>query len=230
MPELPSINPPRISEILKGAKAVRGVVQDVREVIHDGRQEIRDIANAFKLDEKGETVVTKKAPPSPPSQETAPPAADGVTDAETLQYQRNELADELALLEKHLASGGKIAGKSCDCLAKHSRVVKRLATETVPIAARQGKDPSFYSNLAEWANEIQQIGTKEAVDSGQYTNRYAQESGNASNLRKSIESGADCPTCPQRLTDFQATHKPSLEEAKQLANTEAVAVEEGQEE
>jgi len=235
MPELLPINPPRISEVIKGARTVRGVVQDMREVIHDGRQGIRDIAMAFKIEEKGETVVTKTKRELP-LQETVPAAADGVTDAETLIYQLDHLIAELNLLETHLTEGCRIAKKPCDCCTKAGNRVKNYADESVPIAARQGVDTALFYEMSEWATGLLPIVTKELVVSGKYTEKYRVESGTASKLRKAaealksqLESKVNCPGCPKRLSDFQATHKLSLEEAKEItADTAPTAVEESE--
>ena len=105
-------------------------------------------------------------------------------------------------METHLTEGCKIASKACDCCVKAANRIEAYAKESVPIAARQGKDTEVYSKLAEWAKELKPLVTREAVNSGAYERRYPIESGNASKLRKTVEGS--CPTCadPKRLSEF----------------------------
>ncbi len=223
--------PPRLSSFLKGTNPVRQILDDSHELIRGAREEIRSVTQVLHFDHTQPSLLVSRpnetiAPvretiplstaaaastvverPKPVAETKTPEgkAASGVTDAETLQYQLEGLVDELSELEsRHLPAGGKILGKSCDCISKHARAVRRLAKETIPIATRQGKDPKVYQAMVEWADEIAQIGTKAAVDSGQFKDRYPRESGNASKFRKALESGGDCPTCkePKRLGQF----------------------------
>lgn len=188
------------------------VLQDGVQLIRSAREGITTMASALHVERPSllTETIEPKAETKEPAQETVRPEKEttpvsGVSDAETLQYQVDNIVNELVQLETlHLPAGGRIMGKSCDCIAKHSRIIKALAQETIPIAARQGKDSGIYSQLAEWAKEMQKIGTKVAVDSGQFAERYRAESGEASKFRKAIESGKDCPTCgePKRLSEF----------------------------
>lgn len=227
-PHLPP--PPRLSSFLRGNNPVRQILDDGHELIRSAREEIRSVASVLHVEQPNETIravretlpssssaaastlverlkpVTEtKSPESKPASEVTERKSPGVTDAQTLQYQNDGLVDELSELEtRHLPAGGKILGASCDCIAKHSRAVRRLAKESIPIAARQGKDPSVYAQMVEWAEDMMKIGTKAAVDSGEYKDRYALESGTASKFRKALESDGKCPTCkpPKRLSEF----------------------------
>ena len=106
-----------------------------------------------------------------------------------------------------------LQGAIHNCIAKGGRELRRHAMETIPIAARQGTDPEIFSSLAKWANHIMDIGTLDAVQSGEYDAEYLAQAGNASNIRKQLESmlaelrktyKQECATCPSltSLKDF----------------------------
>lgn len=196
----PFPKPPRLSDLLNTGNPVKEIIEDTRQLIRGGKDEIRALADALRLEGRPSRLAEPLSEPVVPAKvadvvHVTPAKVATVTDAETLQYQKESLLDELAVLERHLADGGKIFGASCDCVSKHSRLIKRLSTESIPIAARQDKGTKIYSELAGWAAEMQAIGTKAAVDSGQFTSRYPVESGKASLFRKAIEGGKDCVTC-----------------------------------
>lgn len=112
----------------------------------------------------------------------------GVSDQQTLIYQLDLMLDDLDHLEaEHLSSKGRIAGLPCDCIAKAARELRRHAKETIPIAARQGKHNSIYSEASLWAEHIMAIGTQEAVVSGEHDEEYLREAGTASTFRKAVE-------------------------------------------
>lgn len=123
----------------------------------------------------------------------------------TLEYQLDLLLDELQHLEtEHLPAKGRLLKSPCDCIAKASRSLRRHARETIPIAAREGKDTSLFDAIAEEADYLMGIGTLEAVKSGKYDAEYLSHSGVISNFRKSVDkmlaevkSGADCPECEE---------------------------------
>ncbi|MFH1485476.1 MAG: hypothetical protein ABIH46_05335 [Chloroflexota bacterium] len=112
----------------------------------------------------------------------------GVSNEATLAYQVDHLLDELNLIETHLTEEGKIGGQPCDCISKAGRRIKAYAQETIPIAARQGKDAALYAEIAEWGRHMQEIGTPEEIATGKYN--LLAESGVASNLRKALSKVA----------------------------------------
>jgi len=115
-------------------------------------------------------------------------AVPGVSDHDTLSYQLDLILDDLDHLEtEHLPSKGRIAGQPCDCIAKAGRSLRRHSKETIPIAARQGQDTAIYSEAADWAGKMMEIGTVEAVVSGEYDAQYPLEAGTASKLRKRFQ-------------------------------------------
>lgn len=147
-------------------------------------QELRD-----QLPSAEEQQVTP-APMESPTEEVVEEkeTSIGVTDSQTLAYQLDRLIDDILHLEtEHLPNQGRIAGLPCDCIAKASRELRRHARETIPIAARQGKEAEIYSAAASWAERMMEIGSLEAVESGQHDQEYLREAGTASNFRKEFE-------------------------------------------
>jgi len=119
---------------------------------------------------------------------TAETVTVGVSNEATLAYQVDHLLDELNLIETHLTEEGKIGGIPCDCISKAGRRIKAYAQETIPIAARQGKDAALYAEIAEWGRKMQEIGTPEEIATGEHN--LLAESGTASNLRKALSKVA----------------------------------------
>ena len=111
-----------------------------------------------------------------------------VSDSETWNYQTDLLLDDLQHLEtEHLPAKGRIAGKPCDCISKAARDARRHARETIPIAARQGKDTEMLTRIETWANNLVTIGTLKATSSGVHDEQYLKEAGEASKFRKELE-------------------------------------------
>ena len=150
----------------------------------------------------------QKAPETP----TAAPESHtvsttpGVSDKDTLLYQLNHLVAVLSQLEVHLSEGLKIMGVPCDCGAKHALQASTFAMETIPIAARMGKETNIYQDIASWTPHIEEIDTPEKVNSGDYDEIYRKESGTASQFRKKVQSmiselkgegDDDCPGCDE---------------------------------
>jgi hypothetical protein len=65
--------------------------------------------------------------------------------------------------------------------------LSRHARETIPIAARQGKHNALYSEAGSWAERMMEIGTQDAVASGQYDEEYLREAGTAPKFRKGFQ-------------------------------------------
>lgn len=137
-----------------------------------------------------------------PTAATTPP--ESALEPHTLDYQLDQILDDLGHLEtEHLPSKGKLNGIPCDCIAKAGRSLRRHARETIPIAAREGKDTAIFDQMAEEGNYLMEIGTLEAVQSGQYDAEYLQHSGVVSNLRKSLDKmyaevkSGSTPGCPE---------------------------------
>ena len=128
----------------------------------------------------------------------------GVSDKDTLLYQLNHLVAVLSQLEIHLSEGCKIMGVPCDCCGKHAPMASTFAMETIPIAARMGKETNIYQDIASWTPRIEEIDTPEKVNSGDYDEIYRKESGTASKFRKKVQSmivdlkgDNDCPGCEE---------------------------------
>lgn len=83
-------------------------------------------------------------------------------------------------------------------IAKASRDLRRHSLETIPIASRQGKDASIFSEMVPLANELMEIGTATAVKSGRYDDEYVRVAGIVSNYRKKIDKLlAECEHCDE---------------------------------
>jgi len=131
---------------------------------------------------------------------------ESVSDESTLKYQLELLVDDLQHLEtEHLPNKGRIEGKACDCIAKAARDLRRHATETIPIASRQGADPKIFAEIAQVANYLKEIGTADMVKSGRYDDEYLAQAGIISSYRKAVErmltelkggSTSGCEGCP----------------------------------
>lgn len=167
MPKLPEdLNPIRMvgRALRDGLQSVEGALRDIGSVVTNIDREVS---------------LERSEPPTP---------EDRVSDEETLRYQIDIIIDDLQHLEtEHLPAQGRIAGKVCDCISKAARDLRRHTRETVPIAARQGKDTAVYSQVAAWAQEMVQIGTADVVASGRYEEEYLRQAGVASTLRKAFE-------------------------------------------
>jgi len=111
------------------------------------------------------------------------PVQDQVNERELILYQQKELLKQLIPLEMHLAQGCKIAGKACDCCAKHPLAIESLAEETVPMA---GSNAGLYRDLAEWARGIGEMTSAQASESGQYDKEYPLLAQQARQFRKVI--------------------------------------------
>jgi len=107
--------------------------------------------------------------------------------ADSLAYQLELLADDLdALATEHLPNQGKIQGKICDCLAKHGRELRRHARETIPIASREGKDATIFSEMVATGDRLIEIGTPAAVKTRMYDAEYLRLAGVVSNYYKQV--------------------------------------------
>lgn len=176
IPEFP-LKPPKLSETLKKANPMKEVGSVLREGIQSIQGAIDDIDSSMREIDGG-TRSQPKAEETPAS----------ITDEETLRYEIDLVIEDVQHLEtEHLPNQGRIAGKPCDCIAKAARDLRRHARETIPIAARQGKDPVFYRELASWADRLVEIGTLDAVASGEHDAEYLELAGAASQLRKEAE-------------------------------------------
>ncbi len=110
----------------------------------------------------------------------------GVSNEETIAYQKRELAKELLLLEKHLQQKCKILGKACDCCEKHPLAIEALAQEALGMTG----DPVF-NEVARWAKEIAPDTTESASASGKFDEQYPQMAVEARELRKMVMGTAE---------------------------------------
>lgn len=109
-----------------------------------------------------------------------------VTNDETIQYQKRELAKELVLLERHLIQRCKINGKGCACCQKHPIMLEGLAEETLGMTGEP-----VYAALRDWTREIAPKTTAEASQSGQYDGEYVLMAVKARAFRKRILESED---------------------------------------
>ncbi len=164
-----------------------------------------------KVSDRLDKIGLTEEPRAPETPTTAPEShtvstTSGVSDKDTLLYQLNHLLAVLSQLEIHLSEGCKIMGVPCDCCGKHAPQASAFAMETIPIAARMGKDTLIYQDIASWTPRIEEIDTPEKVESGDYDETYRKESGTASKFRKKVQSmigelkgggDDDCPGCDE---------------------------------
>ncbi len=162
-----------------------------------------------KVSDKLDKIGLTEEPGAPETPTIAPEShtvstTPGVSDKDTLLYQLNHLLAVLSQLEIHLSEDCKIMGVPCDCCGKHALQASTFAMETIPIAARMGKDTLIYQDIASWTPHIEEIDTPEKVNSGDYDETYRKESGTASKFRKKVQSmigelkgDEDCPGCEE---------------------------------
>lgn len=154
----------------------------------DGQIERLDKLLQLSKAESGEPKTIPQETPAPALETVEKAFPPSVTEEQTIKYQFDLIIDDLQHLEtEHLPQQGRIMGQPCDCIAKAARSLKRHAKETIPIAARQGKDPALLSEVGHWAEGMMEIGTLEAASSGQFDEQYLREAGTASTFRKQFE-------------------------------------------
>ena len=139
----------------------------------------------------------EKAPPSPSSSNTtqtveSPPETTvqsvsqpsyGVSNEETLNYQKREICKLLYQMEMHYAQRLRIAGVPCDCgSSKHLLGIEAFSEETIPMVS----DPEVYYRILEWVKEAGPKSTDEAAKSGLYDEDYPTLSRRARDFRKEI--------------------------------------------
>ena len=155
--------------------------------------------SASRIPQEGEAPTKEKKGKVSSPQEIVTGEQFSVSDTTTLDYQIDRLIDDLQHLEtEHLPAQGRIAGKTCDCIAKAARDLRRHSLETIPIASRQGKDAKLFSELASRADHLIEIGNLEAVNSGNYDEEYLRQAGQISTYRKQVEK-MRCGTCGEAL-------------------------------
>jgi len=198
LPKLPGIGESPFSVagnfVKDGLNGIKKVTKDIDDSLSSFDSELS------KIGKFGDEEPTESAESSPP---------DYVTDDSTYRYQLGLLIDNATDLEAvHLPNQGRINGQSCDCIAKHARILRAHAKETIPIASRIGKDTRVYAELASLFYQLMTIGTKEAVESGKHDQEYLEYAGVVSNYRKQLEEllgqahisyTEQCKDCPTTL-------------------------------
>jgi len=109
----------------------------------------------------------------------------GVSTAETIQYQKEQLVKQITLMELHLAQGCKIHGTACDCCEKHPEVIEALAEETYGMTG----DP-VYKEIIDWCEELKPRTTAAASASGQFDSEYAAMAQSGRRIRKILMGSA----------------------------------------
>ncbi len=110
-------------------------------------------------------------------------ASAEVTQQDTVEYQRKQLAKKLLLVELHLGQGCRIAGKICDCCTKHASELEALAEESISIDPASAK---LYNDVVGFIQELRQKASKEALTKGSHANEYPALAATARNLRKQL--------------------------------------------
>lgn len=199
LPKLPGIGE---SPFAVAGRTVKGGIDGVKQLADDIDSSLGTLDRELER-------VTKPLNP----EKTANPqdtGVDYVSDESTLRFQLDLLIDNATDLETiHLPNKGRINGNPCDCIAKHARILRAHAKETIPIAARQGKDSRVFDELASLASHLMEIGTKEMVMSGEHDEEYLQQAGLVSSYRKQLETvlgqtrttfKEHCKDCPTTLS------------------------------
>jgi len=114
------------------------------------------------------------------------PASVGVSNEDTINYQKREISKELLLMEKHLQQKCKINGTACDCCKKHPMAIEALSQEALGMTGDK-----VYSELVEWTREVTPMTTPEASASGKYEETYSQLAVQAREMRKRIMGTTD---------------------------------------
>ena len=197
---------PKIPKLTAPLAPLREIVRGGRERLEEAGSDIRSIAEDLHggIPAMTSTIQEPRNTPEIEPQSRTSSHTPGVSNKDTLLYQLDHLVAVLTQLEIHLSEGCKIMGVPCDCCGKHALQASIFAIETIPIAARMGKDTNIYQDIASWAPLIQEVDTPEKVSSGVYAETYRKESGNASKFRKKVQSmigelkkDADCPGCEE---------------------------------
>jgi hypothetical protein len=199
LPPLPKLN----------ESPIKGIGDLAKKGIQDIKQFATDIEDGIGNIDRELTQIAREAPVAKTVKQGSEPEAF-VSDDSTYRFQLDLLIDNATDLETvHLPNKGRINGQSCDCIAKHARVLRAHAKETIPIASRQGKNSHIFAEIAEFADKLMLIGTKEAVESGQYDEEYLEYAGVMSRYRKKLEEilgqahtsyTEECKNCPTTLS------------------------------
>ena len=135
-----------------------------------------------KVTETAQTsTITVEKPPRP-----QPASTRGVSDEDTINYQKREISKELLLMEKHLQQHCKINGTACNCCQKHPLAIEALSQEALGMTGDK-----VYSELAEWTKGVTPMTTPEASASGQYEEEYPKLAVQAREMRKKIMGTTD---------------------------------------
>ncbi len=100
----------------------------------------------------------RQAAMPPPAQTVAPATLKGPSTEETVADLRHRLAKELYRLELDLLTGGRIAGRPCDCFSKHAFGLEALAEELMSM----DRDP-VYGEVIAWLREREPEFTPAAI-------------------------------------------------------------------
>lgn len=213
LPRFP--RPPRPRLPPNPIKPLKELIRDVNDQIHKVDDDIRSLDDELHGGEAQKPGLPAQrnsggiaAPPGVAQESGTGTTSDEGTVSEetTFKYQLDQILDDLQHLEtEHLPAKGRIAGLPCDCIAKASRDLRRHSLETIPIASRQGKDASIFSEMVPLANEMMEIGTMAAVKSGQHDADYLRLAGIVSDYRKKISQIlSECKECSefQQLMDY----------------------------
>lgn len=177
----------------------------LRFIFQEGGRLTSDALRIYLARPKAKAKEEESVSESPPTETPLPKSPEITLEAHSLDYQLDILLDDLQHLEtEHLPAQGRLQGLPCDCIAKAARDLRRHAHETIPIAAREGKEAAIFSEMAAEGEHLIEVGTLEAVRSGLYDADYLKHAGTISNYRKAVEKMREglsqraqepCPEC-----------------------------------
>jgi hypothetical protein len=134
----------------------------------------------------------------------------GVSTADTIQYQKDQLVKQISLMEMHLQQGCKIPVRgvptACDCCMKHPDTIEALAEETLGMTG----DP-VYREIINWCQFLKPRTTPEASASGKYDKEYAGYALEGRRLKTRSGSAIIPKGVPLPIIDIK---KPELNENK----------------
>lgn len=139
----------------------------------------------------------------------------GVSTADTIAYQKEQLVKQITLMEMHLSQGCKIFGKACDCCEKHPEVIEALAEETLGMTG----DP-LYQEIIAWCQYLKPRTTAVASGSGEFDKEYARYALEGRRLRKALMGSAIIPQATNTREIIEQTSRPhdELSEISDIAH------------
>jgi hypothetical protein len=161
---------------------LKTILETVPESQPEERPPVRHTATPGLLEPR------KTAPQGQSRRVYEPTPVSGVSNEETLSYQKREVAKLLLRMERHYAQRMRIGGVACDCGAsKHLLDMEAMAEEAIPITDY----PDIFYRIVEWVGRVGPISSDQAARSGAYDDVYPHLSHEARDLRKELMGTLD---------------------------------------